>query len=196
LQKNILDIPTYLETERLYLRCYQPEDGGWFYAMSQRNLAHLARYETDNPIRSIKTASEAEALVNFFIMDWIARSNFFLGVFLKGGQEFVGQIYIGLPNASLPEFELGYFADVAHEGRGFITEAARGSLELIFHTLHAHRVRLECDDTNQRSSRVAERCGLLREGHLRENKRGPDGTLSGTFLYGMLRAEFESMYPR
>ncbi len=36
-----------------------------------------------------------------------------------------------------------------------------------------------CDDTNVRSRRVAERCGLVLEGHIRENKLNVDGTHSG-----------------
>jgi aminoglycoside 6'-N-acetyltransferase len=49
-----------------------------------------------------------------------------------------------------------------------------------------------CNDTNTRSYRVAERCGFVREGHLRENHKHADGTFSGTFFYGLLRREFEA----
>jgi RimJ/RimL family protein N-acetyltransferase len=57
--------------------------------------------------------------------------------------------------------------------------------------LKAHRVRIECDETNVRSYRVAERCGFSREGHFRENKKHPDGTMSGTLFYGLLGSEFD-----
>jgi RimJ/RimL family protein N-acetyltransferase len=40
---------------------------------------------------------------------------------------------------------------------------------------------------------VAERCGLVRERHFRENKRNPDGTMSGTLVYGLLKSEFEAL---
>jgi ribosomal-protein-alanine N-acetyltransferase len=63
----------------------------------------------------------------------------------------------------------------------------------IFEHLKAHRVRVECDDTNERSWRVAERCGMVREGHFRENKRNADGTLSGTLCFGLLKREFEAL---
>ena len=62
-----------------------------------------------------------------------------------------------------------------------------------FEHLKAHRVRLECDDSNVRSHRVAERCGMVKEGHIRENKKNPDGTLSGTLHYGLLRSEFAAV---
>jgi RimJ/RimL family protein N-acetyltransferase len=37
---------------------------------------------------------------------------------------------------------------------------------------------------------VAERYGMTKEGHLRENKPSLDGSLTGTLLYEMTRSEF------
>jgi len=105
----------------------------------------------------------------------------------------VGQVYIGPVNWALPEFSVGYFADEAHIGRGHIAEAVRGALGFTFTHLQARRVRLECDDTNTPSFRVAERAGFVREGHLRQNKLNPDGTVSGTLLYGLLRSEYPGL---
>ena len=115
MHKFLLDIPTSLQTERLLLRAYQPGDGPWYLAMAQRNLTHLARYETD-----------------------------------------------------------------------------KGALGFVFGLLGAHRVRLECDDTNLRSLRVAERCGFVREGHIRQNHQHADGSVSGTVHFGLLRSELTS----
>jgi len=193
MHKMLLDIPTEFETERLRLRCYQSGDGRWYYQMGLRNREHLARYEADNPARALASEDEAEALVRAFAADWQARANFFLGVFDKETGDFVGQVYIGPVNWALPEFSVGYFADEAHSGRGYIAEAVRGALGFIFRHLQARRVRLECDDTNAPSFRVAERAGFVREGHLRQNKLNPDGTVSGTLLYGLLRSEYPGL---
>jgi ribosomal-protein-serine acetyltransferase len=193
MHKLLLDLPTRFETERLYLRCYQAGDGPWFYAMSQKNRAHLMQYESENVVMNIQSEEQAEIVVRDLAADWVARNNFFLGVFDKKSDEFVAQVYIGPVKWDLPEFEVGYFADVEHEGQGFVTEAVKGALRFIFTTLQAPRIHLKCDDTNIRSWRVAERCGITKEGHFRENKKNPDGTFSGTFLYAMLRSEFEAL---
>jgi ribosomal-protein-alanine N-acetyltransferase len=190
MRKMLMVVPTYFETERLHLRSYQAGDGRWYYPMSLRNRNHLARYEADNPARSLASEDHAEALMRSFTADWQARASFFLGVFEKTTGEFVGQVYIGPVNWALPEFAVGYFADEAHTGRGYITEAVRGTLGFTFSHLQAWRVRLECDDTNTPSLRVAERASFIKEGHLRQNKLNPDGTLSGTLLYGLLRSEY------
>jgi RimJ/RimL family protein N-acetyltransferase len=44
---------------------------------------------------------------------------------------------------------------------------------------------------NVRSRRVAERCGFVLEGHIRENKLNPDGTFSGSLYHGLLKSEWE-----
>jgi len=189
-QLRTWDIPTRIETERLYLRPYQAGDGPMYFAVGQKNRDHLARYEADNVVRTLSSEMEAEAVIRELADDWAAGDCFFAGVFHKQTDEFVAQIYIGPVNWELPEIEIGYFVDCDHEGQGYVTEAVKAALGFCFEHLHAHRVSLHCDDGNARSYRVAERCGLVREGHVRENKKWHDGTFSGTLAYGMLRSEY------
>ena len=59
----LLEIPERFEAERIYLRCYNAGDGQWFYAISQKNRSHLARYEADNVLMSIESERDAEVLV-------------------------------------------------------------------------------------------------------------------------------------
>jgi aminoglycoside 6'-N-acetyltransferase len=158
--------------------------------MGQRNRAHLARYEADNPARALGSEQEAEALVQELGAAFDAGDAFFLGAFHRETGQFVAQVYVGAVDWQVPAFTIGFFADQAHQGQGYVTEAVRAVLGVLFQEMGAHRVRMECDDTNARSQRVAERCGLVREGHLREDKIHPDGTRSGTLLYGLLRREF------
>ncbi len=189
MNKMLLEIPTHFETERLLLRWLQPGDGALYYAVGQRNRAHLARYESENMIMSIGSEQEAETMVRELQAEWVARKCFVLAAFERAAGEFVAQIYVGPVNWDLAEFEVGYFVDVDHEGRGYVTEAVRGTLGFLFEHLRAHRVSLRCDETNVRSRRVAEKCGMLLEGHLRENKRSPDGTITGTLCFGLLRSD-------
>ena len=208
MHSRLLEIPTRFETERLIVRSYEPGDGAWYYAIGKKNHDHLERYESGNVIFNLKSEEEAENALIGMIADWNARNCFFMGAFEKisavkttaavkniasvktTALQFVAQIYIGATNWDLPEFDIGYFVDVDHEGQGYVTEAVRGSLRFIFENLQASRARLECDDTNVRSMRVAERCGFKREAHIRENKLNPDGTISGTLVYGLLRREY------
>jgi [ribosomal protein S5]-alanine N-acetyltransferase len=192
MDKTHVEFPTPYESPRLTLRSYQPGDGNWYYAMSLRNRAHLNQYESENAVMTITNPEAAEALVGEFAKYWEQGTCFFIGAFEKGTGEFVAQVYVGIVDQTLPEFEIGYFADVAHEGQGYVTEAVRATLGMIFNHLNAHRVRLECAETNLRSIRVAERCGMTREGRLRQNKRAPDGSYHNSLIYGLLKIEFQA----
>jgi RimJ/RimL family protein N-acetyltransferase len=196
MHRMLLDIPTRIETARLILRCYQAGDGRWYYAMSQKNRAHLSRYEAGNRAMAIQSEEDAEAMVRAMAAEWVARNAFFMGAFDKKSDEFVAQIYVGPVSWNAQEFQIGYFVDQDHAGQGYVTEAVKATLGFIFEHLKARRVSLECDDTNVRSYRVAERCGMIREGHFRENKKHPDGTFSGTLYFGLLRSEFEALGSR
>jgi len=191
MNKTLLEFPAQFESERLALRCYRPGDGKWYYAMSLRNREHLMRYESENVAANIASEEAAEVLVQELAKEWTKHSCFFIGAFDKKTGEFVAQIYVGAMDWNLPEFQIGYFVDAAHEGRGYVTEALKATLWVIFNQLNAHRVRLECDETNVRSIRVAERCNMTREGYLRENKRNPDGTYSSSLIYGLLKCEYK-----
>ena len=193
MHKMLLEIPERIEAERIYLRSYRADDGQWYYAVGQRNRTHLARYEAGNVVMSIQNEQDAEVVVRELAAEWKARNCFFMGAFDRDTDEFVAQVYVGPVNWDVPEFTIGFFVDRDHEGQGYVTEAVRAAMGFIFGHLQAHRVRLECDDTNERSWRVAERCGMIREGHFRENKRNADGTLTGTLFFGLLKREFEAL---
>jgi len=185
------EIPIRFETDRLILRRYHAGDGAWYYQAGQKNRQHLQRFESGNTILTIENEEDGERVVRQLAAEWDAHKSFLMGAFEKSTGQFVAQIYIGPVNWQLPEFEIGYFVDKDHEGRGYVTEAVRGTLCFIFHELKAHRVCLHCSDVNERSRRVAERCGFVLEGHMRETHQDPDGTFSGDFSYGLLKSEFE-----
>jgi RimJ/RimL family protein N-acetyltransferase len=197
LDKKLLQVPAFLETTRLILRPYQPADAPAYYRMSCRNKEHLSLFESGNAVMTINSEEAAAEVIQGFIRAWEERTAFFMGAFLKNSGIFAAQVYIGVVNWGLPEFEIGYFADADHEGEGYVTEAVKGALGFIFDSLGAHRIRLECDETNVRSLRVAECCGFIREGHIHETKRLPDGSFRGDLIYGLLRSEYKrGLLPR
>ena len=184
------DLLTPIETARLTIRPYRIEDASWYFEMSLRNKQHLARYESKNSIMSIMKETDAEKTINDFISLWDEQKYRFLGVFLKDTNDFVAQIYLGKLNDDLPEFGIGYITDVNHEGNGYVTEAVSAVVKELFEKVNAHRIQIETDDTNLRSIGVAERCGFVREGHLRKNKRALDGSHTGTIFFGLLKEDY------
>jgi RimJ/RimL family protein N-acetyltransferase len=185
-----LELPDKIETARLILRPYQAGDGPMYYAASLRNREHLAEFESGNVLMRLESEDHAEAIVRELAADWVSRSCFFIGIFEKVTGQWAGQVYVGPTNWALPEFTIGYVADVHHEGKGYISEAVNGVLAMLFNDLGAHRIKSDCNENNTRSWRLLERCGFQREGHLRQNRKNADGSFHGDFLYALLRREY------
>jgi RimJ/RimL family protein N-acetyltransferase len=183
------ELPRGIDTERLFLRAYKAGDGPMCHAAAERNREHLAMYESENALMGIASDDEGEAIVRTFVELWNSGERYFLGVFVRDTGEWAGQVVVEPSDPRVPEYSVGYIADVDHEGRGYISEALQAVLSVLFNELGAHRVKSDCHENNTRSWRLLERCGFTREGHLRENRRNPDGSFHGDYLYGILRGE-------
>lgn len=195
--KLLIDLPDCLETPRLIVRPYRAGDGAAYFDVCARNQDHLLPYERDNPALTVQTVEQAEILLRSFAAAWDEHDAFFFGAWEKSGGAFAAQLYIGVVSWELPEFEIGYFADVDHAGHGYVSEMVRhAALPFVFETLGARRACIHCNETNVGSWRVAERCGFVREGHLRGTHGHvllADGSFSGDYLYGLLREEYERL---
>jgi RimJ/RimL family protein N-acetyltransferase len=81
-----------------------------------------------------------------------------------------GDLMLRLASVEHCSAEIGYVFDPAVGGHGYATEAAAAMVDLAFNSLGAHRVYARIDARNGASIRLAERLGLRREAHLRENE--------------------------
>lgn len=183
-------MPTLITTNRLYLRPYQKGDRDVLFDAGLRNKEHLSRFEADNFLCGLKDDDQAEVELHEIEKGWSERRYFFYGIYEKETSNWVGQVYIGPINWELPTFSIGYIADVAHQRKGYITEAVKAVTYMLINDLGAHRIQADCNDANIRSWKLLERCGFKREGHLRENKIGPDGNYNGDYIYGILKSEY------
>ena len=190
MKKTHIVLPERMETERLFLRPYRAGDGPMFFMASIRNHEHLNEFEWGNVLMHLSDEEHSERVVRDLSAKWKAAKYFFIGLFEKTGGEWAGQVYVAPTNPNLPEFTIGFVADINFEGKGYMTEAVNRILETLFNELNAHRVISDCHEKNIRSTRLLERCGFTREGHLRKNKKNPDGNFHGDYLYGLLRDEY------
>ena len=191
MHKLLQDIPTRLDTERLIVRKYAEGDGRDLHLLLERNDNREFLEENVEEVSSIRTEEEAEIRVRKRSAEWFARDRFVMGIWLKSGSKYVGEIWIEPKKWEVPSFEIGWFLDKGHQGRGIAEEAARRSLEFLFSDLNAHKVIAITRDTNSRSIKLAERLGFRREGRHRESGI-ENGKRYDLLYYGMLRTEFSS----
>ena len=192
MNKFPFDYSDTIATKNLYMRPYREGDGPMLYAAGIRNRIHFAEFEPGNILMFLENEVQAEEIVRKIVTDWATSKHFLIGIYEKDSDAWAGQVYVGPTNWDLPEFTIGYVADVHYEGKGYIFEAVTAVIRTLFENMGAHRVRSDCHEDNIRSQRLLERCGFKREGHLRENKRNDDGSFHGDYLYGLLQQEFEN----
>lgn len=177
-----------LETDRLILRDWQPEDVAAFAALNgnPRVMEYLP---------AVLDRAGSDALLGR-IRDHDARHGFALwAVEVKGGPSFVGAIGLLRVPDTLPfhsALELAWRLDAPFWGHGYATEAARRCLEMAFADLGAERVVAYTVPANMRSRAVMERLGLRRvaDGDF-DHPALPEGhRLRRHALYALTQAEW------
>ena len=87
--------------------------------------------------------------------------------------------------------ELGYSFSREYWNRGYATQALRAVIDASFRSLPLNRVEAQHDVRNPASGRVMEKCGLRREGVLR-NRIVNKGEYVDVVMYAILRSDWEN----
>lgn len=189
--KLLVEFPDCLETDKLVIRKYKKGDGKENYGLFERNNNRELLKEFVDEATDVTTIDEAEIKMREHAAEWEARTRLVMGIWLKEEKLYIGEIWIEPKKWEVPSFELGYYLDSVYQGKGIAYEAAKGALEFLFEDLHAHKVIIVTRDTNEKSWKLAERLGFVREGHLRECSV-KDGRRWGMYHYAMLVSEYRT----
>ena len=120
--------------------------------------------------------------------------HFRVAVELKATDEAVGTLGFYNYSEDSKRAELGYDLLIEHWGKGYMTEAVKALLDYGFLRLNLNRIEATVDPENQRSTRLLERVGFVREGCLRE-RFYYRGRYHDDLFFGMLRKEWLGVGP-
>ena len=88
--------------------------------------------------------------------------------------------------------ELGYCMGYDFWGKGLMTEGARAVIDFLFSEVGANRIAIAHAVRNPASGRVAEKCGMTREGILREHFKSSKGEYLDIAVWSLLRKEWKN----
>lgn len=171
-----------IETERLILRPYVPEDADAMY----KNWAcseNVTRYLTWTPHSSPATT---RSLLETWVQSYQDPSVYHWGILIKGSDEVIGDISVVHWQENIAAAELGWCLGESWWGQGIMPEAALAVRDYLFDRAGFLRIESRHDKNNPKSGRVMQKIGLLYEG----TRRGADHNNQGicdVVLYGMLR---------
>lgn len=169
----MLDFPSEFETERLRIRMPLPGDGE---AMAESIAASFEELRRWMPwAQHIPLPEESEAVAREAHVKFLRREDLQLLLFLKESGRLIGSSGLHRIDWAIPKFEIGYWLDTRHCGRGYMTEAVRAIVAFAIEQFRARRIEIRCDPLNERSRAIPERLGFELEGILRNSALAADG---------------------
>jgi RimJ/RimL family protein N-acetyltransferase len=173
-----------LETERLVLRRFAPEDATTLAAY--RSDPNVSRYQSwDSPV----PVERARLLVAELSAGDPRDDGWFQYAMERKDQPgLIGDVGVCRRDGGR-QAELGFSLAAEHQGHGYASEAVRRLLEHLLVEEGLHRVAASCDARNVRSARLLERVGFRREGHLVAST-WIKGEWTDDLLYGVLAREW------
>jgi RimJ/RimL family protein N-acetyltransferase len=147
-----------LETERLRLRFMEERDLDPIAAIfaDAETMKYIGEGKVFN--RNETWRSIASALGH-----WLLKGYGMWAVERRDTNELVGRVGF-LDPEGWPGFELGWIVARPHWGRGYASEAARAAYDYAIATLRRERVISLIRPGNERSMRVADKLGFVRDG--------------------------------
>jgi RimJ/RimL family protein N-acetyltransferase len=178
-----------IETSRLVLRCWEPDDAPLLKEAVDSSLDHLlpwmpwARFEP-------QSLDEKLELVRTFRAQFDLGEEFVYGIFEPDESRVVGGSGLH-PRGGEGSLEIGYWIRADSIGLGFATETAAALTRVSFEHFGLDRVDLSVDPENERSRRIPQKLGFVEEGTLR--RRLPPKTEGGPrrdqLVFSMLAEE-------
>jgi len=151
-----------LRTERLVLRPYHLDDAAARWQAIEESRDHLRRYEPEQAT-SCCSVAESQVWIIQANADWLVRKRFAIGFWTQVTNRYLGGIGLRPREGDgwcVPAFELGYWVRASAQGHGYVTEAVGSVVAYAFAQLHAQRVEIRCEASNERSAAVATRLGF------------------------------------
>lgn len=172
------DVGPEIETERLRLRMFTPEDAETFHRIW--NDEKVMEYIGDDWRPSLE---DSRNLMVMLLERWRERGFGEWAIVLKDEGTVIG--YVGFKYLdNTPEVELLYGLDSPYWNKGYTTEACRACLRFIFEHTEVDGVVAVASPENVGSWRVMEKLGMRREKIARYYNKD-------LVYYAILREEFE-----
>lgn len=184
------ETPIRLETSRLILREFQPNDLVDFHTYASD--LDVVRFTPWGPIKDLE---ESKKFLDAVMTEknQKPRYSFELAIVENVSQKLIGHGFLRVTHPRNREGEVGYFLNKEFWDKGYTTEAVQTLLKFGFERLGLHRIFGTCHPDNIGSARVMEKVGMKYEGRLRDHKFIPrEGRFRDSLLYAILEDEWRT----
>lgn len=174
-----------LETDRLILRRFVPEDADAMYE-NWASDEEVTRY-------LMWSAHSSREISRSVIEDWVSsyadeRCYQWAVVLKDNGEKPIGSIGVVCMDEEISMAHIGYCIGRAWWRQGITSEALSAVMDFLFDTVEVNRIESKHDPRNPNSGRVMAKCGMKYEGTLRSSDWNNQGICDACY-YGLLRNE-------
>ena len=183
--------PAYrVETPRLVLRCWQPEDAPLLKAAVEASAEHLKPWMPWAHAEPEELQTKIDRLRRFR-GDFDQGRDFVYAVFnppetqVLGGSGLHTRVGEGAR-------EIGYWVHVDHIRQGYATELSAALTRIAFEVDDVERVEIHCDPGNAASASVPRKLAFALDATLRARAKTHDGSPRDTMVWSLLADEYPS----
>lgn len=180
-------LPYRIETERLVLRPWAPEDARELRRFMDRSHEHLTPwipFVKGEPKRIEETAQWLREKRSAFDRDESYRHAVRLG---GEAGEIIGEADIFPDRQGSNAHEIGYLLGAGHTGRGYAFEAAAALVRVCFEVHAVDRIDIVCVPENGPSAALARKLGFTHEATLRRRLVDAEDTVRDAMMWSLFR---------
>jgi RimJ/RimL family protein N-acetyltransferase len=181
-------MPYRIETERLVLRCWEPQDARLLKEAVDSSLDHLRPWMPWAVHEPQSVEAKADRL-RVFRGEFDLDRDYVYGILSRDECLVLGSSGLHTRRDQYG-LEIGYWIRQSHVGRGLATEAGAALVKVAFDVAKVTRVEIHCRPDNVASAAVPRKLGFAHEGTLREVSHDADGTEHDSMIWALLAREY------
>lgn len=180
--------PYRVETDRLLLRCWSPEDAQALRAVLDESGDHLRPWiplmkdeprtlaQTAEWLRGARASFDRDVAWHYAVLD---RSE---GALLGGNML--------NPRVGPGALEVGYWTRAGFTGQGLAGEATRAMIRVAFEIHAVDRVEIHCSPENRASAAIPEKLGFTHEATLRSRVTDTEGVMRDLMIWSLFAEQY------
>ena len=177
----LIDLPMPIETDRLFIRNVEPNDGQTIFDAKEETRQHLLQWMIWSKEPDSLDISEKLCRENY--AKFIRREDIMLLAFEQGTQKMLGASGFPRFDWATRRFEIGYWVRASEQGKGYATEITNALTRYAFDALKANAVSIGYAVGNTRSARVVEKLDFTFEGQAKFDIALPNGEVVDSLTY-------------
>lgn len=178
-----------VETPRLVLRCWSPEDATLAKRAEDESRDHLRTFMLWAD-RTPETLGETVDKLRLFRSWFDAGEDFMFGAFSREDGTCIGGAGLH-PRVGKGGMEIGYWVHADHVRKGIATEMAAGLTRAAFEIGRMRWVEIRCATKNVGSAGIPPRLGFVHEATLKERLVLSSGAIDDALVFTLLARDYD-----